>query len=65
MVYLPPLWPTEAPDDADKGHNYAAVTEIVLFIADCVTSPTIQRGLLSTTYELELSFCFEAGQSMP
>ena len=65
VVNLPPLWPTEAPDDADQTHTYAATTDIVLFVPDWVASPTIQCGLFSKTYTLELSFCFEGGQSIP
>lgn len=65
VVYLPPFWPTEAPDDIDQAHAYAATTDIVLFVPDCMAEPTIRCGLLSRTYTLELSFCIEGGHSMP
>lgn len=65
VVYLPPIWPIEAPNDADQAHTYAATTDIVIFVPDCVANPTIDCGLLSRTYSLELSFRFEASQSLP
>lgn len=65
VVYLPPLWPIEPPGDANQVNTYAAKTDIVLFVPDCVAGPTIQCGLLSRTYTLQLSFCFEACWNVP